>query len=70
MLGLPQSTEFNRRIPKQKFYENLIISPTLKRVFVEQIRVQRKRRWWRRCSASGASWLGGEEEGVEAEPLG
>ena len=28
MLGLPKSTEFNRRIPKQKFYENLIISPT------------------------------------------
>ena len=39
MLGLPQSTEFNRRIPKQKFYENLTISPALKRVFVEQIKV-------------------------------
>lgn len=43
MLGLPKSTEFNRRIPKQKFYENLTISPVLKRVFVEQIRVI----WWR-----------------------
>ena len=39
MLGLPKSTEFNRRIPKQKFYENLTISPALKRVFVEQIKV-------------------------------
>ena len=43
MLGLPASTEFNRRIPKQKFYENLTVSPVLKRVFVEQIRVI----WWR-----------------------
>ena len=43
MLGLPKSTEFNRRIPKQKFYENLTVSPTLKRIFVEQIRVI----WWR-----------------------
>ena len=41
MLGLPKSTEFNRRIPKQKFYENLTVSPALKRVFVEQIKVIR-----------------------------
>ena len=39
MIGLPKSTEFNRRIPKQKFYENLTVSPALKRVFVEQIKV-------------------------------
>lgn len=38
MLGLPVSTEFNKRIPKQKFYENISISPAMKRVFVEQIR--------------------------------
>ena len=43
MLGLPKSTEFNRRIPKQKFYENLAIPLVLKRVFVEQIKVI----WWR-----------------------
>lgn len=43
MLGLPKSTEFNRRIPKQKFYENLTVSPALKRAFVEQIKVI----WWR-----------------------
>lgn len=42
MLGLPKSTEFNRRIPKQKFYENLTVSPALKRSFVEQIRGI----WW------------------------
>ena len=39
MLGFPQTTEFNKRIPKQKFYENLDISPALKRVFVEQIKL-------------------------------
>ena len=38
MLHLPRSTEFNRRIPKQKFYENLSVTPALKRVFVEQIK--------------------------------
>lgn len=39
MIGLPKSTEFNRRIPKQKFYENISVSPMLKRVFIEQIKV-------------------------------
>lgn len=39
MLGLPKSTEFNKRIPKQKFYDNLTLSPTLKRIFVDQIRI-------------------------------
>ena len=38
MIGLPESTEFNRRIPKQKFYDNLSVSPKLKRVFTEQIK--------------------------------
>ena len=37
MKGLPEKTNFNRRIPKQKFYENTEISPVLKRVFVEQV---------------------------------
>ena len=39
MLGLPKSTEFNKRIPKQKFYENMDISPALKKVFVEQVKI-------------------------------
>ena len=33
----PKSTEFNKKIPKQKFYEKADINPALKRVFVEQI---------------------------------
>lgn len=39
MLNLPKTTEFNRRIPKQKFYENMDISPALKKIFVEQVRI-------------------------------
>lgn len=39
MLGLPKSTEFNKRIPKQKFYDNLNISPLLKRSFINQIKI-------------------------------
>ena len=48
MIGLPKSTEFDRRIPKQKFYENLTVTPALKRVFVEQI----KTIYWRNKIAS------------------
>lgn len=39
MLNLPKTTEFNKRIPKQTFYDKLVISPEVKRAFVEQIRV-------------------------------
>lgn len=39
MLLLPRSSEFNKRIPKQKFYENIQVTPAVKRIFVEQIKV-------------------------------
>ena len=39
MLDFPLSTEFNKRIPKQKFYENIAVTPAMKRAFVEQIRI-------------------------------
>lgn len=48
MIGLPHSTEFNKRIPKQKFYDNLTVSQALKRVFVDQIRII----YWRNKIAS------------------
>ena len=38
MLGLPKSTEFNKKIPKQKFYENLSVTPSIKTAFTEQIK--------------------------------
>ena len=39
MLGLPMTTEFNKRIPKQKFYENIAVTPAMKKAFVEQIKI-------------------------------
>ncbi|WP_304685057.1 DUF4391 domain-containing protein [Ileibacterium valens] len=38
MLNLPKTTEFNKRIPKKKFYEQLEVTPEVKRVFVDQIK--------------------------------
>ncbi len=38
MNGLPKSTEFNKRIPKQKFYDNLNVTTSIKRFFTEQIK--------------------------------
>lgn len=43
MLNLPASAAFNRRIPKQKFYEELPLTPAMRRVFVGQINAI----WWR-----------------------
>lgn len=63
MLGLTKSTEFNRRIPKQKFYENLTVSPALKRIFVEQIRVI----WWRNKIAPATMNLAAGEAVTEIE---
>lgn len=63
MLDLPKSTEFNRRIPKQKFYENLAVSPALKRIFVEQIRVI----WWRNKIAPATMNLAAGETVTEIE---
>lgn len=39
MLDFPKSTVFGRRFPKQKFYENLDVSPEVKRLFVEQVKL-------------------------------
>ena len=57
MLGFPASIEFNKRIPKQKFYENLEISPALRRVFVEQIRLVY---WCNKLAASTLNIASGE----------
>lgn len=48
MLGFPKTTEFNRRIPKAKFYENINITSSLKRLFVDQV----KNVYWRNKIAS------------------
>ncbi len=38
MFGLPATTEYNKRIPKQKFYDNISVSPSMKRIFIESIK--------------------------------
>ena len=38
MLNLPKSTEFDKKIPKQKFYDKIEVSPEAKRALVEQIK--------------------------------
>ncbi len=48
MLGLPKSTEFNKRIPKNKFYENMNIPTSLRKVFVDKV----KGIYWRNKIAS------------------
>ena len=53
MLGLPKTTDFNKRIPKEKFYENLNVTPTVKKYFVDQIRVI----YWRNKIASSTANL-------------
>lgn len=63
MIGLPKSTEFNRRIPKHKFYENISVSPTLKRVFIDQIKVI----YWRNKVAATTMNLAAGDTVMELE---
>ncbi|MEI3186865.1 MAG: DUF4391 domain-containing protein [Lachnospiraceae bacterium] len=63
MLGLPQSTEFNKRIPKQKFYENLTVSPAIKKTFAEQIKII----YWRNKIATTTVNLSAGEQVTEIE---
>lgn len=63
MLGLPKTTEFNKRIPKQKFYENLEISPALKKVFVEQVRII----YWKNKIAASTTNLAAGTDVTELE---
>lgn len=63
MLELPSSTAFNRRIPKQKFYENLSVTPELKRVFIEQISAI----YWRNKIAATTMNIGAGETVTELE---
>ena len=63
MLGLPQSTEFNKRIPKQKFYENLTVSPAIKKAFAEQIKII----YWRNKIATSTVNLSDGEQVTEIE---
>ena len=63
MIGLPKTTEFNKRIPKQKFYENMDISPALKKIFVEQVRII----YWRNKIAASTTNLAAGTDVTELE---
>ena len=63
VVGFPQASEFNKRIPKQKFYENLDVSPALRRVFVEQIRLV----YWRNKLAASTLNIAAGEAVTEIE---
>nr|WP_242699337.1 DUF4391 domain-containing protein [Faecalibacterium sp. Marseille-Q0746] len=63
MLNFPNSTEFNKRIPKQKFYENIAVTPAMKRAFVEQIRTI----YWRNKIAATTLNLAAGEQVTEIE---
>lgn len=63
MIGLPKTTEFNKRIPKQKFYENMDVSPALKIVFVEQVKII----YWRNKIATSTTNLATGNDVTELE---
>lgn len=63
MLNLPNSTEFNRRIPKQKFYDNLSVTPALKKAFTDQIKVI----YWRNKTAPTTVNLAASDSVTEIE---
>lgn len=63
MLGLPKTTEFNKRIPKQKFYENINVTPALRRIFIDQIKVV----YWRNKIAPSTMNLEAGQNVMEIE---
>lgn len=63
MLGLPKTTKFNKQFPKQKFYGKLNVTPTLKRVFIDQIKVI----YWRNKIATTTVNLAAGETVTEIE---
>lgn len=63
LLNFPKSTEFNKRIPKQKFYENIAVTPAMKRAFVEQIKII----YWRNKIATTTLNLAAGEQVTEIE---
>ncbi|MHB1041429.1 MAG: DUF4391 domain-containing protein [Eubacteriales bacterium] len=65
MLDLPRGTVFNRRIPKQKFYENLSVTAEIKRIFVEQINVI----YWRNKIAPSTVNIAAGESVAEIEVI-
>lgn len=63
MALFPAATEYNKRIPKQKFYENLTLTPQVKRGFVEGIKLI----YWRNKLAEDTVHIPKGEQVTEIE---
>ena len=63
MFGLPGSTEYNKRIPKQKFYDNISVAPAMKKAFIDKI----KSIYWRNKIASSTINLAPGDNVTEIE---
>ncbi len=59
----PASTELNRRIPKQKFYENLTLTPQVKRGFIDGLKLI----YWRNKLAEDTVHIPKGEQVTEIE---
>lgn len=55
---MPKTTEFNKRIPKQKFYENLNVTPAMNKFFVDHIKVIH---WKNKIAATTTNLAEGKE---------
>lgn len=65
MLAFPTNTVYDRRIPKQKFYEHMAISTQLKRIFVEQVKAIQ----WRNKLATSTLNVGAGQVVTEIEVI-
>lgn len=63
MFGFPAPTEYGKRIPKQKFYENIEVKPAVRRAFSEQI----KSIYWRNKLAASTLNIAPGEAVTEVE---
>ena len=63
MFGFPLSSALTKPVPKQKFYENIDISPAMRRVFSEQIKLI----YWRNKLAPTTLNLAAGDAVVEIE---
>ena len=62
-MNFPKSTVFNKRIPKQKFYDNLNVSSSLKKSFTDQI----KTIYWSNKFATSTLNISGGKDVTEIE---
>ena len=62
-MQLPETTYFHKRIPKQKFYDNLSVSTELKREFIDRIRII----YWQNKIATSTTNLAAGETVTEIE---